>query len=116
MSLVASFTPLGNTVLLVGNSTAPTGIQAPVSTGLGASQYHIANTGSQPVFLSYATSAALAQSGAVIPTGTGANSSAVIPIMPGSAAVYSFPVGSFFSGITSAVGPTNIYITPGEGL
>lgn len=116
MSLIASFTPLGNTVLLVGNSTAPTGIQAPVSSGLGASQYHIVNSGTQIVFLSYASTAALAQSGAVIPTGTGANATTVIPILPGSGAVYSLPSGSFFSAITPAAGATNIYITPGEGM
>lgn len=116
MSLIAAFTPLGNTVLLVGNSTAPTGIQAPVSSGLGASQYHIVNSGTQIVFLSYAATAALAQSGAVIPTGTGANATTVIPIMPGVAAIYSLPSSSFFSAISAVAGASNIYITPGEGV
>lgn len=116
MSLIAAFTPLGNTVLLVGNSVAPSGIQAPVTVGLGASQYHIVNTGVQTAFLSYANTAALAQSGAVIPTGTGANATAVIPLMPGVAAIYSLPSGSFFSAISSVAGASNIYITPGEGV
>lgn len=116
MSLISAFTPLGNTVLLIGNSTAPSGIQAPVSVGLGASQYHFVNTGTQTVFLSYANSAALAQSGAVIPTGTGASATTVIPLMPGVAAIYSLPSGSYFSAICSVAAAQNIYITPGEGV
>lgn len=116
MSLIAAFQPLGNTVLLVGNSVAPTGIQAPVTVGLGASQYHIVNTGTSTVFLSYANAAVLAQSQAVIPTGTGANATTTIPVMPGVACIYSLPTGSYFSAISAVAVAQNIYITPGEGV
>ena len=113
--ILSPFAPLGNTVLLAANASAPTGIQAPVSTGLGTQQYQVANTGTQIVYLSYANSAAGAQSNAVIPTGTGASATTVIPLLPNTVAIYTFPAGSYFSGITPASGATNVMITPGEG-
>lgn len=110
---LSPFTPLSKTYLLAADSTAPTGIQPVVFSGLGTPQVHVVSTGNQISYLAYAPTAAAAQAAAVIPTaGTPQN---VIPILPNSAAVYSVPVGSFFSAITAAAGPVNLMLTLGEG-
>jgi len=111
--LLSPFMPLGQTFLLVANSTAPAGVQPTVNTGSGTSQFHVANMGSQVVYLSWGATATAAQVSAVMPT-AGTPQSA-IPLMPGTAAVYTLPVGSFISGITPAAGATNVMITLGEG-
>lgn len=49
-------------------------------------------------------------------TGTNIPAGIAIPILPGSTAVYSAPLGSYFSAITALPGATNLYITPGEGM
>ena len=113
---LGAFTPLGSTVVLPANSTAPTGVQAPVSTGLGSAQYHFVNTGTQIVYIAWGATAAAAQTAAVIPTAGAGNQTATLALMPNSVSVYSLPAGSFFSGITPALGLCNVLITPGEGL
>jgi hypothetical protein len=110
-----AFTVLGNTVKLVGATTAPTPVQVPSST-LGGNQYRIINLSSTvTAFLAYAQTSAAATANCVIPTGDGANSKNCIPILPNTDEILSFVPNGYFTAITAA-STADLYITPGDGL
>lgn len=111
---VQAFTVTGKTVKIVGATTAPTALQVP-STTLGGNQYRVINDGSVTAFLSYASDAATALSNCVIPTGSGSNSTNVLPLLAGTDEILSFTPNAYFTAITSS-SVANIYITPGDGL
>lgn len=124
MSQFSAFAPTGSTVLLVANSTAPNDVSVAVSSGTGATQYHILNSGTQIAFVAWSTQAAAnnaAKALAVIPT-AGTPSPSVFPVLPGASVVITLPygiapaVGLSFSAITAVSGANNLYITPGEGM
>lgn len=108
------FNPTGKTIVVAGATTAPSGVQAPsdVST---TTQFRLHNAGTVTAFIAFGVDASTAQTNAVIPTGTGANSKYSFPLPPGFAEVFSAPNATFWSAITAS-GTASIYITPGSGL
>ena len=110
-----AFTSQGKTVKLVAASTAPTPVQVP-STTLGGNQYRVINLSSNTAcFLAYAQTEAGATSNCVIPTGVGANSTTVLPLLPQTDEILSFVPNAYFTAITTA-GTADLYITPGDGV
>ena len=109
-----AFPGLGNTVKLVGATTAPTPVQVPSST-LGGNQYRVINDGLVTAFLSFSSDSATASSNCVIPTGSGVNSQTVLPLLAGTDEILSFPPNAYFTAITASDSAA-IYITPGDGL
>jgi hypothetical protein len=108
---IQAFTKTGNTVTFLAANAAPTAVQA-VSTTLGGNQYRIINASSSTtVFLGYGTTAAEANTAAVVVT----SSQASFPLLPGTDEILSFVPNAFFTGITSS-GNATVYITPGDGL
>jgi hypothetical protein len=112
---INAFTSLGKTVKLVAASTAPTPVQVP-STTLGGNQYRVINLSSNTAcFLAYAQTEAGATSNCVVPTGIGANSTTVLPLLPQTDEILSFVPNAYFTAITTA-GTADLYITPGDGM
>ena len=112
---INAFTSLGKTVKLVAAATAPTPVQVP-STTLGGNQYRVINLSSNTAcFLAYAQTEAGATSNCVIPTGVGANSTTVLPLLPQTDEILSFVPNAYFTAITTS-GTADLYITPGDGM
>ena len=108
---IQAFTKTGNTVVFTASTAAPTAVQA-LSTTLGGNQYRIINSSSNvTVFLGYGTTAADANTAAVVVTTT----SPAFPLLPGTDEILSFVPNAYFTGITSA-GNATVYVTPGDGL
>ncbi len=109
------FRPMGLTVVVAANSTAPDGVQAPV-TGLQAAaetgQIRIVNAGSNLVHLGVGGTAAAAKANAV--AAAAGVPAAGVPLLAGAVEVLRFSAGMYFSGVAS--GATTVYITPGMGL
>jgi len=109
---INAFTPSGNTVTFLADTTAPTAVQV-VSSTLGGNQYRVINTSSTTlVHLGFGANAATANSNATIP---GANSAASMPILPNTDEILTFTPNMYVTGITGS-GNATIYITPGDGL
>jgi len=111
------FAPLGNTVVIAADSSAPTGVQVTTNASVAAdpgyaAEYRIVNTTDTLVHLGVGTSAAAAQAAAV--AATAGNPAAGIPIAPKTVEILRFAPGSYFSG--KAASATTVYITPGQGL
>jgi hypothetical protein len=111
------FNPLGDTVVIAADSTAPEGVQvaANVPTPLDpgyAAEYRVVNAGDVTVHLGVGTSAAAAQTAAV--AATAGSPAAGIPLVAGAVEVLRFAPGAYFSG--KAASATTVYITPGQGL
>ena len=112
---INAFTSLGKTVKLVADTTPPTPVQVP-STTLGGNQYRVINLSSNTAcWLSYSQVSADAATNCVIPTGAGANSTAVLTLLPQTDEILSFVPNAYFTAITGA-GTADLYITPGDGL
>jgi hypothetical protein len=112
---INAFTVLGNTVKLVGATTAPTPVQVTSST-LGGNQYRIINLSTTvTAFLAYSQTAAGASANCVIPTGDGGNAKNCIPILPSTDEILSFVPNGYFTAITTG-STADLYITPGDGL
>ena len=112
---INAFTTLGKTVKLVAASTPPSPVQVP-STTLGGNQYRVINlSNSTACFLSFSQTAADATTNCVIPTGAGANSTAVLTLLPQTDEILSFVPNAYFTAITSS-GTADLYICPGDGL
>jgi len=112
---INAFTPLGKTVKLVAASTAPSPVQVP-STSLGGNQYRVINLSSNTAcFLAFAQASADATANCVIPTGVGANSTAVLTLLPQTDEILSFVPNAYFTAITVS-GTADLYICPGDGL
>ncbi len=114
---ISAFEPLGPTVLVAADSTAPTGV-ATVTTGSSVKpicQFRVCNNGTVTVFYAYSTTAALAAAAAVIPTGSGSNAKASYALPAGGVEVITAPRDSFWSGITAA-GTASLFVTPCVGV
>lgn len=112
---IQAFTSCGKTVKLVAATTAPTPVQVP-STTLGGNQYRVINLSTDTAcFLAYAQESADAASNCVIPTGDGANSTAVLAVLPSTDEILSFAPNAYFTAITIS-GTADLYIVPGDGL
>lgn len=110
-----AFSPLGETIVVAANATAPAGIQAPVLTKFdhqSTGQYRLVNAGTNTVFLGTGTSAAEATANAVAPIA--GNPSPAIVLLPGAVEIIRFNKDTYFSGLAAAA--NTIYITPGQGL
>jgi len=116
MSVSAAFTPLGNTVVLTAATSAPTAVQVNSNSAFGGNQYRIINASTtQGCFLSYAQTQSVAQSNCVIPTGSGANSTTTLYILPNTDEIITFVPNAWFTAITAANSAT-LYIINGDGL
>ena len=111
-----AFSPLGETIVVAADPTAPVGIQAPVYAKFdpaNAGQYRITNASTDnTVFIGAGATAAEATANAVAPV-AGDPSPAVV-LLPGSVAILRFNQGTYFSGLAAAA--STVYITPGQGL
>jgi hypothetical protein len=111
-----AFAPQGNTIVVAADSSAPTGIQAPVLSRFdaqGTGQYRIINASTTvTVFLGVGGTAAEAQSNTVAPI-AGAPSAAIV-LVPGAVEILRFNRTSFFSGLSASA--ATVYIVPGEGI
>jgi len=105
-----AFTPVGNSVVFLANTTAPTPVQA-TSTTLGGNQYRIINAGTAVVFLGIGPDAAGASANAVLVTST----QRAYPLLPGTDEILTFAPNWYFTGVTAS-GNASIYIVPGDGL
>lgn len=105
-----AFQKMGNTVVFVAATTAPTAVQA-VSSTLGGNQYRIINSGLVTVFLGYGNTASEANGNAAVITTTGPS----IPLLPGTDEILTFLPNAYFTGITVS-STANVYITPGDGV
>ena len=112
VSQLQPFVPMGNTVTFTANTSGniPTPVQATTTAGI-VGQYLVANVGTSAVFVSYATTSALATTNCVVPTGT---STATFTMLPSSIMVITVAPNSYFCGITTS-GTSAVYITPGQG-
>ena len=115
MSVNGAYTVTGNTVKLTAATSAPTPVQCS-STTLGGNQYRIINASTtQGCFLSFAQDAATATSNCVIPTGSGANSTRTLYLLPSTDEVVTFVPNAYFTAITAA-NTADLYISPGDGM
>jgi len=109
MAVNAPFTPSGNTVTFVADTTAPSAVQA-VSETLGGNQYRVINAGSVTAFLGYGATAADANAAAVAVS----SSQKAIPLLAGTDEIITFLPNAYFTGVTSS-NTAVIFITPGDG-
>jgi hypothetical protein len=111
-----AFSPLGKTVVVAADASAPTGVQVPVNTrldGQAVGQYRFVNASAvNTVFLGFGSTAALAQTNAIAPI-AGTPSSAIV-LLPGSVEILRFNTNTFFSGLAAAA--STVYIVQGEGI
>lgn len=110
-----AFAPLGETVAITANATAPDGIQALVSERSSAhspGQYRVVNSGSVTVHLGVGGTAAKAKANAE--GAVSGNPGAGIPLLPGAVEILRFSSEAYFSGVAASA--QTIYITPGQGL
>jgi hypothetical protein len=110
-----AFAPLGNTVVIPAAASAPTGVQALVSSrndALSTGQYRIVNNSSNTVFLGVGSTAAIATANAVAPVA--GTPSAAIVLVPGAIEILRFGRDSFFSGLAASA--STVYIVQGEGI
>ena len=110
-----AFSPLGETVAITANVTAPNGVQAPVSERNKAKspgQYRVINAGTAIVHLGVGPTVATAKANAV--AAVSGNPGPGIPLLPGAVEILRFGPESYFSAL--AASSTTIYITPGQGI
>jgi hypothetical protein len=108
-----AFSPTGKTFVVAGATTAPSGIQPTEDGTMGGYQFRLYNAGTVTAYLAFGTTAGAAQSAAVIPlAGSPQN---VITLPAGIVEVLSFPIGSYFSAITSS-GTADVHIMIGKGV
>lgn len=114
--LKAAFAPMGPTVAVAIGTGAPTVAAQVPSPGVNSQNsfgVRIYNPGANDVWVGWGATQAAAIANSVIPTvGT---STLAVPIKAGTSAVLNFPVGTFFTGITTSTGST-LYLTPGLGI
>lgn len=110
-----AFSPLGETIVVAANATAPAGIQVPVYQKFdpqNAGQFRFVNAGTNTVFLGTGASAAEATANAVAPVA--GNPSPAVVLLPGAVEIIRFNKDTFFSGLAAAA--NTVYVTPGQGL
>lgn len=111
-----AFYPLGKTIKVAADTTAPIGVQALADSGQKAEQYQIANLGASAVRVGWGTSAVLAQTNAAVPTGTGDDATYAIWLPPGAILILSRPDQTYWSALSVAGSHTGVEITPGRGI
>lgn len=110
------FEPLGNTILVAADATAPSGA-ATVTTARSAApmiQFRIFNSHATVLaHVAFAETAALALAAAVVPTGSASNAKAAYGVPPMGVEIITAPRDSFWSGISASA--VSVFITPGVG-
>lgn len=104
------FGPTGNTVVLAATGSVMSGVQ--VTTSAAASvpmQYRVVQNCAPIAYVNYGSTASVSA-----PVPTSATSSPVIPVLSGTAGIFSAPPNSFWTATTST-GSCNVLITPGFG-
>jgi hypothetical protein len=110
-----AFAPLGETVAITANATAPDGVQALVAERNSLNspgQYRVINAGTAIAHLGVGPTVAKAKANAE--AAVSGNPAAGIPLLPGAVEILRFGSESYFSAL--AASPTTVYITPGQGL
>lgn len=110
-----AFAPLGKTVAITANATAPNGVQALVSernSPISPGQYRVINAGTAIVHLGVGSSVAKAKANAV--AAASGNPALGIPLLPGAVEIMRFGSDAYFSGVAATA--QTIYITPGQGI
>jgi hypothetical protein len=108
------FLPLGQTVLVASNPTAPAGVQAPIDPRFNAknpAQYRVINDSDDTVFLGVGQTAAEAQANAADIAGGVTNA---IVLVPGAIEILRFHEASYFSAYSA--NPADVYVLPGQGI
>lgn len=107
-----SFNPVGPTVLVTADATAPDGLAVPTTlTALTTNEFRIYNGHATVVaHAAWGADAATAKAKAVVPTGGGANAKHSYAVPPLSVVVIKAPNGSFWSGISASA--VSLFITP----
>lgn len=110
-----AFAPLGETIAITANATAPNGVQALVSERNKAhstGQYRVVNAGNVIVHLGVGPTVAKAKANAE--AAASGNPAAGIPLLPGAVEILRFSAESYFSGLAASA--QTLYITPGQGI
>ena len=110
-----AFAPLGETVALTANATAPDGVQALVferNKTHATGQYRVVNSGTTIVHLG--TGATVAKAKANAEGAVSGNPGAGIPLLPGAVEILRFGPDAYFSGLAASA--QTVYITPGQGI
>ena len=110
-----AFAPLGETVAITANSTAPNGVQALVAeknSPNSRGQYRVVNAGTAIVHLGVGPTVAKAKANAE--AAASGNPAPGIPLLPGAVEILRFGPEAYFSGV--AASSQTLYITPGQGI
>jgi hypothetical protein len=110
-----AFAPLGETIAITANATAPNGVQALVANRTSPNspgQYRIVNAGTVIVHLGVGPTVAKAKANAE--AAASGNPAAGIPLLPGAVEIMRFGAESYFSGLAASA--QTLYITPGQGI
>lgn len=107
------FAPLGKTVVVPSDSTAPNGVQALVyDNETSAGQYRVYNSSAVLVHFAAGTTVANAKAKAVAAiAGTPSDST---PIAAGQTVILRFGASAYFSALSASA--ATVYVTPGQGL
>ena len=110
-----AFAPLGETVAITANATAPNGVQALVAernSPNSPGQYRFVNAGTAIVHIGVGPSVAKAKANAE--AAASGNPAPGIPLLPGAVEILRFGPESYFSGVAASA--QTVYITPGQGI
>ena len=110
-----AFAPLGETVAITANATAPNGVQALVAernSPNSPGQYRVINAGTVIVHLGIGPTVAKAKANAE--AAISGNPAPGIPLLPGAVEILRFGPESYFSGVAASA--QTIYISPGQGI
>jgi hypothetical protein len=111
-----NFTPqaASQTLALAVTASAHTGVALPVADAQAGGDYQFFNQSTTvTIHVGLGTTAALAATAAAIPSD--GNTASSFPVPPGWVIGMTLPASLFVSGIGSAAGPSNLYITVGRG-
>lgn len=111
------FQPIGNTILVAGATTAPTGVTT-VTTGVAAEgciQFRVHNAGAVTAHYAFGADGATAKANAVVPTGDGSNAKASYPLPAGAVELITAPRDTYWSALTAS-STASVFITPGVGV
>lgn len=115
MQTITPFQPMGSTIKITADATAPTGLTTSTTGSVGTiMQYRIHNASTVVIFYAYGADGATALANAVVPTGSGASAKASYPLPPGAVEVITAPTGTYWSGIAAAAAV--FYVTPCVGI
>jgi len=110
-----AFAPLGETVAITANATAPNGVQVLVAernSPISAGQYRVINSGTVIVHLGIGNTVAKAKANAE--AAASGNPAPGIPLLPGAVEILRFGAEAYFSALAASA--STVYITPGQGI